>query len=400
MTDAFLDDLTVVDFTHARAGPWCTQILSELGAEVIKIEKPGVGDGTRGSYPEKNGMGVNFIARNRNKKSVVVDLKTDEGRDLVRDLLADADVLVENFGPGVLDRLGIGYDYLSSEVNPGLVYTSIKGYGDEGPYKDKKGVDLIMQAEGGIMSVTGPEGGPPVKVGQAIGDIGAGLYAIIGTLTALREREQTGEGQRVETNLFGTIVSFMEEYLTMYGITGENPTPSGTRHQTGVPYQLFETADGQMALHIPSGQWDTIVTEVLDDESLLEYDSQQLRQEHYEEIMSVMVPLLRERTTEEWVEVFDELGCPCGPLNDVSDVLEHPQARARGYVQEYKDENVGEVILHGHPIHFSNGETEIRSGPPTLGQHTGEVLAERLGISRDEIRRLHDEEIIYDPRSD
>jgi crotonobetainyl-CoA:carnitine CoA-transferase CaiB-like acyl-CoA transferase len=396
MTDTLLDDITILDFTHARAGPWCTQVMSELGAEVIKIERPGVGDGTRGSYPEKNGIGVNYIARNRNKKSIVVDLKTGEGLELVRELVADVDVLVENFGPGVLERLGLGYEYLASEVNPQLVYTSIKGYGDEGPYKDRKGVDLIMQAEGGIMSVTGPEGGPPVKVGQAIGDIGAGLYGIIGTVTALRQREITGEGQRVETNLFGTIVSFMEEYLTMYGITGEDPTPYGTRHQTSVPYELFETADGQMALRVTSGQWSTVVTEILEDESLLEYDTQRKRRENYEEIMSVMRPVLRERTTEEWIEIFDDLGCPCGPLNTVSDVTEHPQAQARDYVEKHEFENVGEVTLHGHPLHFSDYETEVRSGPAKLGQHTGEVLAEKLGLDRDRIIRLHEEEVIYD----
>lgn len=394
MSDAALKGIRVIDFTHARAGPWCTQVLSELGAEIIKIEPPGGGDGQRESYPQKNGTGLNFISRNRNKKSVPVDLKTEDGRQLVEDLIADADVVVENFSGGTLDRLGLGYEYLSSEVNPGLIYTSVKGYGERGPYKDKKGVDLIMQAEGGIMSVTGPEDGPPVKVGQAIGDIGAGLYAVIGTITSLYNRELTGEGQKIDTNLFGTIVSFMEEYLTMYGITGENPTPYGTKHQTSVPYELFETADGYIALRVQSGEWEKVMSEVFDAEELVKYDTPQLKQEHYDEIMAVMRPVLREGTTDEWVELFEDIGCPCGPLNKVSDVIEHPQARDQGYVFEYDDPNVGEVILHGHPLHFSSIETEFRSGPPQYGQHTREVLTENLGLSESEIDALYERDIV------
>jgi crotonobetainyl-CoA:carnitine CoA-transferase CaiB-like acyl-CoA transferase len=393
MADAPLADLTVVDFTHARAGPWCTEILGELGAEVVKIERPNGGDSNRDSHPKQGGMGFEFISRYRNKKSVVLDLKDEDGRQLAEDLLAEADVLVENFAPGVMDRLGLGYEYLIEEVNPRLVYASIKGYGETGPFKHKKGVDLVMQAEGGIMSVTGPEGGPPVKVGQAIGDIGAGLYSVIGILSALRQREATGRGQKFETDLFGTIVSFMEEYLTEYSITGEDPTPNGTRHQSAVPYELFETADGHLAVFVPGSRWEMFIAEVLEDESLLEYDSMQARQEHYDEIMDVMRPILREHTTEEWIERFDELAIPCGPLNSVSDVIEHPQARERGYVIDYEDPDIGEVVLRGFPMHFSEAETVFQHGPPKLGEYTDEVLG-GLGLSADEIEGLRERGVV------
>jgi crotonobetainyl-CoA:carnitine CoA-transferase CaiB-like acyl-CoA transferase len=393
MSDTPLDDVLVLDFSQIRAGPWCTQILGELGAEVVKVERPGVGESSRGSYPEQNGMGVNFIARNRNKQSIALDLKTDRGQAIAADLAREADVLVENFGPGVMADFGLDYDTLS-DVHPGLVYASIKGYGENGPDAGRKGVDLVMQAEGGIMSVTGPEGGPPMKVGQAIGDIGAGLYAVIGILTALRERDHTGEGQKVSTDLFGTIVSFMEEYLTMYGITGEDPTPFGTRHQTAVPYELFETADGHLALLVPGQRWARFCEEILDAPELAEYDSARLRQEHYDEIMDVMRPVLRERTTAEWRETFDEFGLPSGPLNRVSDVVEHPQARAQGYVFEYDDPNVGEVTLHGHPLHFSKAERTVRRGPPLLGEHTEAVLADVLGLTDAEIRDLYEAEVV------
>jgi crotonobetainyl-CoA:carnitine CoA-transferase CaiB-like acyl-CoA transferase len=254
-------------------------------------------------------------------------------------------------------------------------------------------VDLVMQAEGGIMSVTGPDGGPPVKVGQAIGDIGAGLYSVIGILSALRQREATGRGQKFETDLFGTIVSFMEEYLTEYGITGEDPTPNGTRHQSTVPYELFETADGRLAVMVPGSRWGMFVAEILEDESLLEYDSMKARQEHYDEIMDVMRPILHERPTEEWVERFDELGIPCGPLNSVSDVIEHPQARERGYVFEYEDSDIGEVVLRGFPMHFSEAETVFQHGPPKLGEYTDEVLG-RLGLSAAEIEDLRERGVV------
>ena len=403
MSDEPLEHLTVVDFSRYRAGPWCTQILGELGAEVVKIERPGVGDPERHSHPEQGGMGVNFIARNRNKRSIAVNLKHEAGRQVVEELVAGADVLVENYSLGVMEDFGLGYDYLTEEVNPDLVYALIKGYGEEGPDSDRRGVDLVMQAEAGIMSVTGPEDGQPVKLGQALGDIGSGLYALVGILTALYERERLGDdgegdrsdgaGQKVETNLFGTVVSFMEEYITRYGITGEDPTPYGTRHQTGVPYELFETADGHMVLSVTGrGAWERFVTEVLEDaDHLLEYDSQRLRQEHYAELMAAIRPTLRERSTAEWREIFDDLGFPNGPLNRVSDVVEHPQARARDYVFEYEDEAVGEVTLHGHPLHFSEADTSVRSGPPQLGEHTDDVLTGHLDRTPAEVDRLRED---------
>jgi CoA:oxalate CoA-transferase len=393
MTNTPLAETVVIDFSHARAGPWCTEILGELGAEVIKIEPPG-GDRNRDTVPQQGGMGLNFIARYRNKKSIAIDLKSDEGAQIAEDLIADADVLVENYAPGVMEKFGLGYEYLREEVNTELVYASIKGYGETGPYKDKKGVDLVMQAEGGIMSVTGPEGGPPVKVGQAIGDIGAGLYAVIGILASLRHRDETGRGQKFETDLFGTIISFMEEYLTEYSITGENPTPNGTRHQTAVPYELFETADGHLAIYVPGSRWKKFVAEVLEDESLMAYDSTEARQEHYDEIMDSLRPTLRKRTTDEWIERFEDLGIPCGPLNKVSDVIDHPQARERDYVIEYEDSDIGNVVLRGFPMHFSENDTTFQRGPPQLGEHTECILDNHLDMPQEDIKHLLEKDVV------
>ena len=362
MTQTPLSDLTVLDFSRVRAGPWCTQLLATMGAEVIKIERPGVGDMTRGSAPMQGGTGGNFISKNRNKRSVELDLKSEAGRELAEGLVAD-------------------------EVNPDLVYASITGYGHRGPDAGKKGVDLVMQAEGGIMSVTGPEGGPPVKVGQAIGDIGAGLYAVIAILAALH----TDTGQKVETNLFGTIVSIMDEYITDYGITGEDPEPLGTRHQSGVPYELFETKDDHLVLSHMGGGWEPFVREIIGDESLLEYDTGAARQEHYDEIMAALRPKLREKTTAEWLEIAEDHDFVAGELKRVSEVVDQPQSAALGYVTRYEDDDLGEVLLPGYPLHFSAFDQAEEGGIPGLGEHTEAVLAEKLGLTPAEIEARRDD---------
>lgn len=395
MGEAPLSDITIIDFTQVRAGPWSTQILGKLGAEVIKIERPGTGARERQDEPKQAGFSATHLSRNRDKKSVVLDLKSDRGREIAHDLTRDADVVVENFGPGAMERLGLDYETLSAD-NPGLIFASIKGYGEEGPHSHKKGVDLIMQAEGGIMSVTGPEGGPPVKVGQAIGDIGAGLYNVIGILTALYNREQTGEGQKFSTDLFGAIVSFLEEYIPRYEMTGENPTPYGRRHQTTVPYEVAETKDGYVAFYPAGGEddWERFATEVIGSKKLLEYDSREERMKNYMAIAAEIHPVLKEKTTEEWMDIFDDLNWPNGPLNEVSDVIEHPQAQALDYVKEFDHEEAGEITLHGHPLHFSDSESKFEAGAPKLGQHTDEVLETHLGIDAEEVETLREEDVV------
>jgi CoA:oxalate CoA-transferase len=389
-----LRHVTVVDTTRFLAGPFCTQLLGDLGAEVIKVEPPG-GSPNRGTTPAQNGAGSTFISRNRNKKSIVVNLKTEAGRELMEDLVAEADVLVENFSLGVMERLGLGYDYLSTEVNPGLVYASIKAFGESGPAKDRKGVDPMMQAEAGLMSVTGEVDGDPVKVGVSIGDMGAGLYSAIAILTALNYRDQTGEGQKVETDLFGTITSFMEEHITAYSISGENPAPVGTKQANAVPSELFETADGHVMVNasIPA-LWTRLVEDVLEEDHLLQYDSLEKRQDHYDDIMAVLRPRFREHPTVEWQAVLDEHGIPNGALSQVSDVVAHPHARERGDVFDYADDTVGQVMMAGYPLHFSKSGTSVRSGPPGLGEHTDEVLSTHLGLDGETIAGLRKDGVV------
>jgi CoA:oxalate CoA-transferase len=391
-----LSDLRVVEMTAHRAGPFCGALLADLGADVVKIERPGVGDPARDQGVGPAGRSGYFMANNRNKRSVTVDLKTEAGREATRDLLAEADVFVENFGYGVTDKLGIGYDDVR-ERNEGIVYASIKGYGETGPDRKKKGLDLILQAEGGIMSVTGPEGGDPVKVGQAIGDLSAGMFAAIAILARVHERDRlidgggeasgtdggdSGDGARddgfvgkFDVGLFDAIVSVMNEYLTFHSMTGDVPGPQGTSHQSLVPYQLFETADGHVVTGVPSDdRWDEFV-DVVGREELREYGTNDERVAHEDAVVGAIQEAFAERSTEHWLTELTDHGFPNGPLNDVGDVVDHEQARARGLVRRHDDPDAGEVLLPGHPVHFPDFETEIRDPAPRLGEHTEAVFA-------------------------
>ena len=379
-----LSDLTVVEMTVHRAGPFCGALLADLGADVVKIERPGVGDPARDQGPGPAGKSGYFMANNRNKRSVTLDLKTDAGREAALDLLAGADVFVENFGYGVTEKLGIGYEDVR-EVNEDVVYASIKGYGETGPSREKKGLDLILQAEGGIMSVTGPEGGDPVKVGQAIGDLSAGMFATVAVLARLHERDRgtggdaTDDGEFVgkfDVGLFDAIVSIMNEYLTFHSMTGEVPGPQGTSHQSIVPYQLFETADSYLVTGVPSDdRWDDFV-DVVGREELRRYGTNAERVEHEETVVSIIQEEFAKRPTDHWLSALTEHGFPNGPLNDVEDVVDHDQSRARGLVQRVDDPDAGTVALPGHPVNFPDFETEIRTPVPRLGEHTDEVFAD------------------------
>jgi CoA:oxalate CoA-transferase len=368
-----LSDIAVVELTGHRAGPFCGALLADLGADVVKIERPGVGDPSRTQGPgpeEKSGY---FMANNRNKRSVELDLKTDAGTEAALDLLAYADVFVENFGYGVTEKLGIGYETVR-EINEDIVYASIKGYGETGPSREKKGLDLILQAEGGIMSVTGPEGGEPVKVGQAIGDLTAGMLATIGVLARLHERDQGGGGGTFDVGLFDAIVGVMNEYLTFYSLDGRVPGPQGTSHQSLVPYQVFETADGHIVMGVPSDEhWNDFV-DLIGREDIREYGTNAERVANQKQVVTAIQEVFRTEPTEYWLRELTEAGFPTGPLNDVADVVNHDHAEARGLVPEITDPAAGQVVLPGHPIHFPDHDTDIRSPAPELGEHTDEVF--------------------------
>lgn len=400
MTGGPLSGLTVVEMTGHRAGPFCGALLADMGADVVKIERPGVGDPARSQGVGPDGKSGYFMANNRNKRSVTLDLKSDAGTEAALSLLETADVFIENFGYGVTDKLGVGHDAVK-ERNPEIVYASIKGYGETGPRKEQAGLDLILQAEGGIMSVTGPEGGEPVKVGQAIGDLTTGMFTAIGILARLYERGAAGGANadaggadaesadadepagsfngKFDVGLFDSIVTLMNEYLTSYSMDGSVPGPQGTSHQTLVPYQRFETADGALVTGVPSDdRWDDFV-ELVGREELAEYPTNDDRFEHADAVVEIIQEEFATEPTEYWLDRLIDYGFPCGPINDIEDVVNYDQTRARDLVVEHDDPDWGECLLPGHPINFPEHDDVVRSPAPRLGEHTESVFADVAG---------------------
>ncbi|HET6948247.1 MAG TPA: CoA transferase, partial [bacterium] len=373
--------MLVIDLTRALAGPFCTVMLSDLGARVIKVETPDGGDDTRGWGPPFIGAeSAYFLGVNRNKESLTLNLKDPRGRDILLRLLTRAGVLVENFRPGIMDRFGLGYAALHERF-PRLVYASISGFGQDGPYRERTAYDLILQGMGGVMGITGEEGGPPVKVGVAIADICAGMYAAYGILAALRVRERAGQGQLVDASLLDGQVSWLTYAAGYYFATGQSPERLGSGHPTIVPYQAFQTADGYVNVAVGSEAIWRRFAELVDPRLLDDprYATNRHRVAHRKELVGHLAGLLRRKTTRQWTEAFDAAGVPCGPILTVEEVFADPQVAQRSMLQEVDHATVGRVKQTGLPVKLSDTPGRIRSAPPALGQHTESVLSE-LGL--------------------
>ncbi len=390
-----LDDLTVIDVTRALAGPYCTMMLADLGARVIKIEAPGAGDDTRGwGPPFVRGESAYFMSVNRNKRSVTLDLKADRGRALLWKLLAGADVLVENFRPGAMDRLGVGYEAVHAAL-PRLVYCSISGFGQTGPYRERPAYDLIVQGMGGLMGITGEPDGAPMRVGVAVADICAGMFAAYAILAALRARERTGAGQWVDAAMLDGQVAWMTYMAANYFATGRDPDRVGSAHTNLVPYQPFATRDGFVNVAVGNdAQWQRCCRAM---ELPLAADSRFAtnadRVARRDELIALLAPVFRARTTAEWVARLLEAGVPAGPISRMHEVMTDPQVRARGMVVEVEHPRAGAVRVTGVPVKLSATPGAIRTPPPALGEHTHTVLRE-LGLGDEEIAALRTEGVI------
>ena len=395
-----LDELTVVELAHIMAGPVCGRMLADMGADVIKVERAPGGDTARGFIPpDIDGEPAAFMMLNRNKRGIAVDLKAPAGKEILLRLLKTADVVIENYRKGTMERLGLGYDELRKN-NAGLIYCEISGFGRTGPYAELGGFDLVAQGMSGLMSITG-EGPdrPPVKCGPPITDITAGLLATMGVLAAYIQRTKTGKGQRVDTSLFeaGITQTFWQSAIAL--ATGTSPSPMGSAHPLNAPYEAFQTADGWLTLGASSQVvWQRLPQvlgrpELLDDRRFLLNED---RMAHRVELAEELAHAFRQRSTGEWLERLEAAGVPAGPVLSVGDMLADPQTKAREMVVETEHQRLGPVQTIGFPVKFSETPAGIERGAPTLGQHTTEVLLE-LGYSDSDIGRLVADNVVIRP---
>jgi crotonobetainyl-CoA:carnitine CoA-transferase CaiB-like acyl-CoA transferase len=391
-----LDGIRVLDLSRILAGPYCTMLLSDFGAEIVKIENPDKGDDTRAYGPPfVDGESVYFMSVNRGKKSLTLNLKSPEGREILTKLIQRSDVLVENFRRDFLRSIGFGYDDVV-KLNPRIVYASITGYGHTGPWADRPGYDLAVQGQGGIMSLTGDPNGPPYKTGTSLADITAGIYATLGILLALQARQRTGRGQKVDISLLDGQVSFLTYQAGIYFGTGKSPTRKGNQHPTIVPYETFKAKDRYFNLAVGNDRlWqqfcDLIARPDLKSHEKFATNPQRVR--NHDELFPVLQKVFAEKTADEWLALFEDNGIPCGAIYSVAEVLEHPQVRAREMVVERPHPKLGKVKLTGVPVKLSETPGEATTAPPVLGQHTGEVLGE-LGYSADRMSELRKNKVI------
>ncbi|MDH0419531.1 MULTISPECIES: CaiB/BaiF CoA-transferase family protein [Delftia] len=415
-TAGALGHLRVLDLSRVLAGPWCTQNLADMGADVIKIEKPGEGDDTRHwgppFFPDAQGNpsdnAVYFAACNRNKRSVTVDMATAEGQRLIRELAMQSDVVVENFKTGGLKRYGLDYASLSA-LNPRLIYCSVTGFGQTGPYAPRAGYDLLVQAMSGLMSITGradsEPGGGPLRVGVAVIDLFTGMYATTAILGALEARHRTGRGQHIDMALLDVAMAVLANQGAGFLNTGHVPGRQGNTHPSVVPYQDFPTADGRMLLAIGNdGQFarfcEAAGTDWASDER---FATNAGRVTHRDALIPLMSDLTRGRPTAEWIALLEDKAVPCGPINHIGQAFDDAQVRARGLRVEQErypgatppaGETINRVVTTASPLRLSDTPTTLRHAPPALGQHTDEVLRQRLGLDAQQLQALRDQGVV------
>ena len=389
-----LSGITVLDLTRVLSGPYCTMLLADMGARVIKVEQPGKGDDTRAwGPPFLQGESAYFLSINRNKESVTLDFKTPDGREILEQLVARADVLVENFRPGTLTKLGLDYSAVSAR-HPRLVYCSISGFGHTGPRAAEPGYDAVMQAEGGLMSITGAADGPPFRLGVAIADIVSGMFAAQGVTAALLARTTTGKGQNVDIAMLDSVAALLTYQAGIYFATGAPPARMGNRHPTIAPYETFAASDGEFVLAVGNDdQWRRFcaVAEVaLEDR----FATNRQRVTSYNELRPILDGRLRSHPRAHWIARLTAAGVPCGSVRDLGELFADPQMAARQMVASVDHSLTGPLRVLGTPLKLSDTPPSIRTAPPTLGQHTDAVLTGDLGLASDRVADLRAKGVI------
>ena len=395
-----LKGIRVLDLSRILAGPFCTMMLSDLGAEIIKLESPGSGDETRAwGPPFEKGESAYFLSVNRGKKSVAVDLKKPEGVEIARAVAERADVVVENFRPGVAARLGVGHEALSA-LNPRLVYVSVSGFGQTGPYRDRSGFDIVGQAMSGIMSATGEPDGGPCKAGVPLSDLAAGMWAAYGVAGALLAREKTGRGQRIDLSLLDSSVSLLTNLSGCYFMDGGVGGRWGSAHFQIVPYQAFRTKDREIIIGVTSDRFWEHFCAVIEAPGLADdprFRDIPGRARNRAELIPLLEERLARRSGDEWLKLLEEKGIPCGPVHDVGEALEDAQVRHREMVVETEHALLGKVRATGLPLKFSESPGGVQGPAPLHGEHTREVLSNLLGFGGERIERLLEERVVEEP---
>ncbi|MBT5434601.1 MAG: CoA transferase [Rhodospirillaceae bacterium] len=379
MAEGPLSGITIVDMTRVLAGPYCTMVLSDLGARVIKVEQPGTGDEARGTGPFLGPVSGYFASINRGKESIALNLKEDNDREVFRALVGGADVLIENYRPGVMKKLGFGWDVLHAEF-PSLIYAAVSGFGHSGPYSERAAYDMVVQAMGGVMSLTGHPGGEPTRVGTSMGDITAALFAAIGICSSLYHRAQTGQGQMIDIGMLDCQVAVLENAIARYSATGEIPGPLGARHPSIVPFDAFKTADSHIIIAAGNDGLFVRLCEALGRPEIAKderYLKNALRAQHVDALGADMESVLTTNSTEHWLGVIQGAGVPCGAINNIAQVIADPHVQARNMVVTTHDKDAGTIRLSGNPIKLSGfSDPETRGAVPKLDEHRENLMFE------------------------
>ena len=391
-----LENVRVLDMTWALAGPFCAMLLADLGAEVIKVENPEGGDTSRKNFPFVKEVSSYFLSVNRGKKSVTVNLQHPRGKEMVLSLAKKSDVLVENFRPGVMDRLGLGYAAVR-EVNPKIIYAACSGFGRTSPYAHRPAYDVIVQGMGGTLSITGEEGGPPVRVGFSIGDIGGGLFTALGILSALHEREKSGQGQMVDVAMLDCQMALLENAFTRFFATGEVPERIGTRHPVQTPFQALPSKDGYIVVAVARQDWWEKFCQLINRLDLISderFKTNPARTKNHKDLEEILSAITRTRSTSKWVADMEKIDIACGPVNTVPQVAGDPHTLAREMITRVKHTQAGMLRVVNSPIKLSRTPVKLERASPVLGEHTEEVFMNLLGLSKEDLAKLREEKAI------
>jgi CoA:oxalate CoA-transferase len=391
-----LEGIKVLSFGRVLAGPFATMLLADLGAEIMKIEDPKKGDIARNNGPFIKDLSSYFLSVNRGKKGMTLNLRHERGREIAKKLIPKVDILVENYRPGTMKKMGLAYEDVN-ELNPALIYVSISGFGQFGPYSHKPAYDMVAQGMGGTVSITGEPGGAPVRVGYSIGDIGAALFAVNATLAALYEREKSGQGQHIDVAMLDSQVALCENACARYFATAEIPKPIGSRHPIVTPFQIFPTKTAEMVvIAFKENEWENLC-KAIDRNDLIadqRFKTAANRTRNHTVLESILCEVLRKKTRDEWISIFDKAGLTCSPVNNIEQVVKDPQVRAREMIIELTHPRLGKLNMVGTPMKFSRTPCQINKASPELGEHNKEILTDQLNFSEAEIEKLREEEVI------